>query len=199
MSDPDAIRAEIERTRGNLSSDVNAFTDRVSPGNVARRQVGRARGAAVGLKDRVMGTAHQAGEGMGSATSSAADSLSSASSAMATAPDRVKTQASGNPLAAGVIALGVGWLLGSALPASPKETQLAGEVKANAGTLAQPLTDAAKEAAQELKDPAQQAVAAVKDTATEAASTVKNEGQSAAQDVKGQAQDAKENVQQTRA
>jgi gas vesicle protein len=199
MSDPDAIRAEIERTRGNLSSDVNAFTDRVSPGNVARRQVGKARGAAVGLKDRVMGTAHQAGEGMSSATSSASDSLSSASSALATAPDRVKTQTSGNPLAAGVIALGVGWLLGSAFPASTKETQLAGEVKANAGTLAQPLTDAAKEAAQELKEPAQQAVAAVRETATDAASTVKSEGQSAAQDVKGQAQDAKENVQQTRA
>jgi gas vesicle protein len=198
MSDPDTIRAEIERTRGNLSSDVNAFTDRVSPGNVARRQVGRARGAAVGLKDRVMGTAHQATEGVSSATSSATDTLSSASEALSSAPGRVKTQASGNPLAAGVIALGVGWLLGSILPASSKETQLAGEVKANAGTLAQPLTEAAKDAAQELKEPAQQAVSAVKETAAEAASTVKDEGQSAAQNVKGEAQDAKDNVQQAR-
>ena len=33
-NDPDVIRADIERTRGDLSRDVNALGEAVSPGNV---------------------------------------------------------------------------------------------------------------------------------------------------------------------
>ena len=132
MSDPDAIRAEIERTRGNLSSDVNAFTDRVSPGNVARRQVGKARGAAVGLKDRVMGTAHQAGEGMSSATSSASGSLSSASSALATAPDRVEDADQWKPAGCRGHRPRCRLAAGLGVSGQYEQTQLADEVKANA-------------------------------------------------------------------
>src|ERR1700712_1368692 len=99
MSDPDQIRAEIERTRGNLSADVNALTDSVSPGNVARRQADKARGAAVGVKEKVMGTAAGAGSRTSSAASSVSDSISGA-------PDTVTVHTRGNPLAAGLIALG---------------------------------------------------------------------------------------------
>src|ERR1700712_1396961 len=150
MSDPDQIRAEIERTRGNLSSDVNALTDSVGPGNVARRQAGKARGAVVGVKDRVMGSAADAGSRTGSAASSVSDSITGA-------PDSISAHTRGNPLAAGLIALGAGLLVGSLLPASQKETELAGAVKDNASTLAQPITEAAKSVAADLKGPAQEA------------------------------------------
>ena len=191
MTSPDQIRDDIERTRGNLSADVNALTDTVSPGNVARRQVDKARGTVTGVKDKVMGVGNSAGSSAGSAASSVSDAVSGA-------PGAVATQARGNPLAAGLIALGTGWLLGSLLPASPKEAQVAGAVKDNASTLAQPLTDAAKTAAAELKGPAQEALESVKSTATDAAATVKDEGASSAQDVKSQAQDAKDAVQDAR-
>jgi hypothetical protein len=37
-SDPDVIREEIEETRRNLSRDVNALGESVTPSHVARRE-----------------------------------------------------------------------------------------------------------------------------------------------------------------
>lgn len=54
-NDPEQIRAEIAATRGELSSNVNALTESVKPGNAARRQADRVTGAVAGLKDCVMG------------------------------------------------------------------------------------------------------------------------------------------------
>ena len=54
-TDPDQIRDDIERTRAELSSDVDALTDKVSPTQAAQRQAERVRSAAPGVKDRVMG------------------------------------------------------------------------------------------------------------------------------------------------
>ncbi len=174
-NDPDELRAEIERTRSGLSDDVNALADSVNPAHVASRQVDKVKGAVFGVKDKVMG---------GSDDSSA--------SGPGTA-EKVSAQARGNPLAAGLIAFGVGLLAGSLLPASAAEQQAAAKVKDAATPV---LSDAAKEVSANLKEPAQQAVAAVKDSATDAVGTVKDEGTSAAQDVKDQAQDAKDTVAQ---
>jgi len=202
MTDPDQIRSDIERTRGQLSANVNALTESVKPGNLAHRQVEKARGAVVGVKDRVMGVADQASSGAGSTASNissgAADAASSVSGALTGAPQAVKTQTRGNPLAAGLIALGIGYLVGSILPASSKEAEAASTVKDNAATLAQPATDAAKSAVSELKQPAQEAFESVRSTAADAAAMVKNEGTSSVQDVKGQAQDANNAVQDAR-
>jgi hypothetical protein len=41
--DPDALVTEIERTRENLARTVDQLADRVSPANVARRALDRAR------------------------------------------------------------------------------------------------------------------------------------------------------------
>jgi hypothetical protein len=41
-TEPDAIRAEIERTRSDLSRDVNALGEAVSPGSIAKRQTNKA-------------------------------------------------------------------------------------------------------------------------------------------------------------
>ncbi len=198
MTTPDEIRAEIERTRENLSTDVNALGEHVKPGNVAHRQVDKAKGAAVGLKDKVMGAAHDATSAVGDKASGAGSTVSGSASSVSGAPQAATSRARGNPLAAGLIALGAGWLLGSILPASSKEQQAAAAVKDNASTLAQPITAAAKDAAAELKAPAQEALESVKSTATDAAATVKDEGASSAQDVKSQATDAKDAVQASR-
>ena len=180
-NDPDEIRQEIERTRADLSNNVNTLADTVNPSQVAKRQAGKVKDAVFGAKEKVMGSASN-----GAATgSSVADSLSNA-------PQQVQAKTAGNPLAAGVIAFGIGMLAGSLLPASDVERQAAVKVKETAAPIA---TDAAKEVADNLKDPAQQAVASVKDTATDAAATVKDEGTSAAQDVKDQANESKESLQ----
>ncbi|MBJ7453546.1 MAG: DUF3618 domain-containing protein [Blastococcus sp.] len=213
-SDPDVIRRQIEDTRRELSYDVDALNEKVNPARVVDRRVTAAKGRVSGLKDKVMGTAHDtrqsahgtaanaAGSVQGAASNAAGsvqDAASSAAGAIQGAPDAAIRQTQGNPLAAGLIAFGVGWLVSSLLPATQKEQQLAQQaetaVRENKDALLAPAKQAAQEMGEQLKPAAQDAVESVKYTAQDAAATVKSEGQSAAQDVQGQAQQSKESVQ----
>ena len=176
-SDPDTIRREIDQTRGRLSEDVDVLAESVRPSSVAKRTANRATSRVSQVKDSVMGTAQDV-------TETGSDQAHEAAQAVRAAPDMARRQTRGNPLAAGAIALAAGWLVGSLIPASEKERELATAAKEQA----QPVLDEAKSLAQEtadnLKEPAQQAVESVKDTAREGAQRVKDDGTSAAQDVK---------------
>jgi gas vesicle protein len=242
-SDPNEIRRQIERTQANLSQDVDALTEKVTPGKIVERRLDRARDTATRLKDKVMGsnplssssstgsgqhlgggirdtaaqaadrvtdTASAAASTVQDATSSAASTVQDAASraagaaqdAAATAAQRLqqapqvlRQQARGNPLAAGLIAFGAGWLISSLLPASRREQELADQATQQAKQVAQEkVAPVAQQVAGEVKDnlrePAQQAVESVKSTAQDAGQTVVEEGKSAAQDVQGRAQDA---------
>jgi hypothetical protein len=219
-TDPDQIRREIDQTQRELSADVDALTEKVSPPRIMERRVRRTRVAMTNVKDRIMGstsdayqTAGSTTSGMGQAVSdrasaardtaasaassardTAADAASSAVDTVRSAPDTIRRRATGNPLAAGVIAFGAGWLLSSLLPASEPEQQVATQVKDFATEQGRPvarqLGEAGQEAAQELRESAQQRAESVRQTAADAASAVKGEAQSAASDVKDQAQDS---------
>ncbi|MGW5721997.1 DUF3618 domain-containing protein [Amycolatopsis sp. NPDC003865] len=199
MTEPDRIRREIEGTQRNLSTDVNALTEKVSPGRIVERRVGRVRTAFGNAKDRVMGAADHhasvAGDKAGSVASTAQDKVSSAADAVSEAPQQIRRGTQGNPLAAGLIAFGAGWLVSSLLPASEPERRLASQATDLAR---EQLAPVAQQAAEELKDnlrePAQQAVASVKSEAADSASTVKEEARSATGDVTGRAQEAQQNV-----
>ena len=201
-NDPDEIREQIEITRGSLSTDVNTLADQVRPSSVAHRQVDKVRSAVGGARDKVMGTASDltsaGGSKVGDAGSKVGDVASSTQDAIAAAPGAVKTQTQGNPLAAGLIAFGAGWLVASLIPATKAEQAAAVKVKENASVVTGPVTEAAKEAGQHLQGPAQDAFESVKSTAQDAAGTVKSEGTSAAQDVKDQGLQAKQAVQDSR-
>ncbi len=185
--DPDRLRAEIEATRSDLSANVNALVDTARPGNVARRQVDKVGDRVGRLKDSVMGTS-------GDVTSSAGDSVSGAAhsvkDAATSAPSVATSRTRGNPLAAGLIAFGAGWLVGSLLPATGAERQAADAVKEKAQPLVEQATDAAKSVASDLKEPATEAVESVKGAATDAAGTVKEEATSTASDVAATGKDA---------
>ena len=56
LDEPDRIRQEIERTQSHLSADVNALTEKVTPGRIVARRVDRAKAAGRRLTDRVMGS-----------------------------------------------------------------------------------------------------------------------------------------------
>ena len=219
-TDPDQIRSEIDQTQRELSADVDALTEKISPPRIVERRVQRTREAMTNVKDKIMGSTSDAYQSAGSATSgvgesvsarassardsaagvassardTAADVASSAVDTVRSAPETVRRRATGNPLAAGLIAFGAGLLLSSLIPASDPEQQLATQVKDFATEqgrpVAQQLGQVGQQAAQELKESAQQRAESVKQTAADAASTVKGEAQSAASDVKGQAQDS---------
>ena len=187
-NDPEQIRREIERTRSELSDNVNALGDKVNPGSIAKRQVGRVRGAATSAEDAVMGSAADAaGTGQQVATTMG--------DAVSNAPNAVARKAQGSPIAAGLIAFGAGLLVSSLLPASRAEQQAAQTVKDTAQPLVDDLTDTAKEIAGNLQEPAQHALEEVKATATQAADTVRDDATTAVTDVKDHAADAKDTMQ----
>lgn len=205
-SDPDQIRGNIEQTQLNLSADVDALTEKVSPPKIVGRRVQQTRSAVTNVKDRIMGSTTDYTSNVGGSVSSSASSAkdtvagaaSSAADAVGSAPDLARQRTRGNPLAAGLIAFGAGWLVASLLPATETEQQVASQVKDVATDKGRPVIEQAKqagqEAAQELKDSAQQRAQLVKETAADAASTVRDEAQSQTSDVTDHAQQARSRV-----
>ena len=212
-NDPDEIRADIERTRAALSDDVDDLAESVKPKNVAGRQVGKVKEAAGNLKERVMGSddddysgsavgtvgdkAYAAKDAVADKAYAAKDTVgeraSEARDAVRDAPGRLKRRAQGNPLAAGVIAFGLGMLVSSLIPSSEKEREAVSQLQE---PVKEKAAEVAKDIGEGLKPAAQEAAESVKTTAQEGVESVKQEGQSAAADVKDQAQSSKETVQQ---
>jgi hypothetical protein len=164
-TDPDQIRHEIERTRTELSDDVDALSYKVSPRRMVGSRVDRVRGTWHGVKERVMGTASDVGE------------------RAAAAPDLVREKAEGSPLAVGLVAFGVGMVVSSLLPPTRAEQRMAGQVRETVAEhgdeLKQKATEVGQEMKEHLQEPAQRAVDSVKATAGDAAQTVKGEAQEA--------------------
>ncbi|MEP7020153.1 MAG: DUF3618 domain-containing protein [Pseudonocardiales bacterium] len=194
MSSPEQIQHEIERTRATLSADVDRLNEKVSPARVVGRRVERIKGTATSVKERVMGSAedgnglHAAGDSVSSGASSAKEAVTSVASsvtdAASAAPQTVRRQTQGNPLAAGVIAFGIGWLLSSLPPATEPEQQVAKLAEDKAGELSQPLMEKAHEVADNLQQPLQHSVEQVKSVAIDAAAQTADEAKSAAADIK---------------
>lgn len=180
---PDAIRAEIERTRRSLGADTDALVDKVTPGKIVDRQKDKVRSKFGSFKERVMGAADDA-------TGSASDVAGRASDAAHT----VKAKAEGNPLAVGLIAFGVGLVAASLIPSSEKEKELSQTLREEAQPLVDEATAAAKSVASNLQDPAAEAAQAVKESATEAVDHVKSEATSASEDVQSQAGEARDRI-----
>jgi len=207
-TEQEQLEREIQRTRQQLGQDVDALAEKVSPSQAARRGADRAKSALVSAKESVMGSAQDAAgttrdraAGLGHEVAGTAEQVrDSAEQAAQTAGRTVRRRTEGNPLAAGLIAFGIGWLASSLIPASPVEERLGETVRDVGGEKLAPVkeqvTAAAREAADQLKEPAKEAAASVKETATDAVSTVKDEGSSQAQDLTGQARSAAETVRE---
>lgn len=170
----EVIEHDIDQARGDLSRNLDALTDRVSPGRVVDRKVGAVKSRFGAARDAVMGSASSASGATTSTVENAGDTLTS--------------QARGNPLAAGLIAFGAGWLASSLVPASEAESRLADRAVESAKDLGEPVVDQAKSVAgdvgADLKDKAAQSVSELKDSATESAQHVKDDTQAAAQGVR---------------
>ena len=182
-ADPDRLRADIDQTRGRLAANVDTLGHAVSPSEVAHRTLGKAKGRLGSVRDSIMGSAQDL-------ASTGSDSAHQAAEAATEMPQRAVQQARGNPLVAGAVALGLGWIVGSLIPASSREQELA----ASAREQAQPVLDEARSMAQEtaenLREPASQAVGSVKDAAATAAQEVRDEGADRAQSLRDSAKDA---------
>ena len=89
-SDPDAIRANIERTRAEMSNKIDEIQDRLAPSNLAEQAKDAVREATIG---RVEGMWQSAGDNVEYARQSMFET--------------VRT----NPIPAAMVGIGLGWLL----------------------------------------------------------------------------------------
>jgi gas vesicle protein len=203
--EPDRIRQEIESTRSELARNVDALADKTIPTRVAQRRWSSVKEKVRGVSDTVMGTPKHAANSMQDSTRSAVGTVQDTASqatdkagevagnvadTVRQAPRAVTRQAQGNPIAAGVIAFGVGLLAASLIPATEVEKRAGQQLKENAGDLVEPVRQPLMESAQQLKDDlsgsVQDAAQQVKETAKDAAQTTKDEARASAQDAKDQ-------------
>jgi hypothetical protein len=134
----------------------------------------------VAVRERILG-------GLSGATSTAGSAASSFGEKASALPVAARSKARGTPLAAGLVAFGLGWWASSLVPSSRQEQRFARSARDEAGPLVDEAKAAADAVAQNLQQPAQDAVAAVKDRATEAGATLRDESRSTADDLRADA------------
>lgn len=195
-NNPEEIRAEIERTRGNLGRDVDALAEKVDPNRVIDRQTDRLKSRWTDLRESVFGS-DDGDWGPEDGRGRMSQFTDDAGEAARNAPETVRRKTRGNPLAAGAIALAAGWLVGSMLPASRKEQEAAATVREKAEPLVEEAKSAAQDMGESLRPQAEQAVADVKQSAGESVDRVKGEGQHRVDEVREDSRRAAENVRDT--
>ena len=202
-NNPEDIRTNIEQTRTELGRDVDALAEKVDPTKAVERQKDKLRDRVRNVRESVMGTPEYRGlrDTSSGTLQQASDQLShlgdQAGQAVQSLPDKVTSGTRGNPLAAGLIAFGAGWLAASLIPASRMEQDAAEKVKDRAAPLVEEAKSAAQQAGEYLKPQAQQAADSVKETATQGVEHVKDASQGHAQSLKDESQRAARHVQDT--
>lgn len=180
MSTPEEIQEDIEQTRADLRDNVEALQEKVSVKGAASRSATKVKDTVSGVKDAVMGSAE-------SSASSARDAVSS----VGDVPDRVRSTTAGNPLAVGLGAFALGWLVSSLIPASERETQAVASLQDSDAL--KPLQESAQQLVGEAKAQGQQAVQEFAEQAKSSAQTVAEQAKDTAQ---AAAEVAKEKVQE---
>jgi len=198
---PDELKKEVERTRADLSSNVDTLADRVNPAHVARRRTESIRRSAVGIKERVMGSAAEVlqstRESISATPAAVASSVGDATSSLGSSvsdvaqrtPEQIRAGTQGSPLAAGLIAFGAGMLAAALFPASRTETEAANTLRENAGML-EPAKEALTGSVQQVKDnlapAAQDSAQRVKDSAAAAVGATADQAKQSGSEVAGQ-------------
>jgi uncharacterized protein YjbJ (UPF0337 family) len=198
-------RRQVDKVKDAVGDAVGNVRDRVmgSPDDdYDTGAVGTVGDKASAARDTVTDKAYAARDAVADKAYAAKDTVSEkayeARDAVREAPTAVKRKTQGNPLAAGVIAFGLGMLVSSLIPSSEKERQAVSTLQENLEPVKEKATEVARDMGESLRPAAQEAAESVKSTAQEGVESVKQEGQSATQDVKDQAQESKETVQQQR-
>lgn len=196
------LRSDIAQQRIDLTRDFEMIGDRVSPARIVERRTEAAKGRVRRMREAVMGTADDvtgsAGSAMGSLRDTAGEATGRVGEVVHGAPHQIERGTRGNPLAAGMVAFGLGLLAATVLPSTRKERQLArqvqpqleqaAEVAADAGRqVATEMQPAVQETGSELADVAKEAAGEVQQTARQRAGSVAETAKSAGHDVNDRA------------
>jgi len=173
------LRGQLVHQRGEISRDLDAIGDRVSPTRMIERRQAAVRQRVGGMKERLMGAAEASIDTVRAAGASAHDSASGVLHSTATV-------AEGNPLAMGLVAFGAGLVAASLFPATRAERDLAEHAQPALEKAASQAGPAARHIAEDVKPAAQDAVADLRDSAKDAVDNVKDQAAEAASEAKSE-------------
>lgn len=197
----DELRNELQDQRERIGTTVDQIENRVRPDRIVARGRYRLRRRVIDWKDQIMGndqpyypddprysraaSASDSGwEAGGDGTSpleGAKQKLEQIGDQVSEAPEMLRRQTRGNPVAAGLIAMGAGLLLGSVLPQTRPEKQAARRIQPMVEDAASDVAEKGREMADDLKESASSSVDKIKAEAGEAAEEVKQDARESAQ------------------
>lgn len=178
------LRSHLDHVGASMTSATQAMTGSVTDKGTTTERTGelmastrsRVQGTAQGISGRAEGAAgaggHQAKE----------------------APAALRQRTEANPMAAGLAALGVGFLAASLLPPTRRERQAAGRLQSGLAPIKDQAASIGRDIAGELQQSAQGSVEQLKDHATEAVDRVKQDARASTEEVKEEAQEASSQV-----
>jgi len=190
------LRRDIAARRDDVGRDLDAIGDRLSPGRMYERTRGRARYRITTMRQRVMGQARGAGSMVDDAKRHIGEQGRGAGTTVKEAPGQalqaVEERVEGSPLAAGFVAFGVGFLAGSLIPGTRRESELASRIEPGLHDATRAVATGAKEAASEVAGVAKDEASDLKEQATDAAhevsSTAQDHAKAAREEVSGGSQ-----------
>ena len=171
-----SITGSTQAVAGSLGGARAALTDTSSMTERTGDLMGR-------TKSKIQGQAQELSERAGGTAAAATDQAKAA-------PAALRQRAESNPMAAGLVALGAGFLAATLLPPTERERNAATKVQSGLEPLKKQATNVGREIAGELQQSAQGSVEQLKVRAEEAVERVKQDAQSSSTEVKGQAQEA---------
>jgi len=178
------LRTEIAQQREDLGRDFEMIGDKVSPARIVERRTEKAKGRLRSVRDSVMGSAEDLTSSTRQHVGSALGSAGHAGSTVGEAPHAMAAGARGNPLAAGLVAFGIGLLAGSVLPSTRNERQMARRLQPELEQVGRAAADIGHEMAGDLAPAVQEAGSNLGSTAKEVATDVRETVQEHAQDAK---------------
>jgi len=165
------MRSEIDRRRSALTDDIEAIEDRVRPSRVARRRTEEVRTRFRSAREAVMG---RVDDGTGSARDMAGS--------VSDAPHQLTETARGNPIAAGLVAFGLGLVTATLIPATETERELAQNMAPQLSQAREAITGAVAEDARAI---AEQVSPKVQDDLEQMGESVKGSASRVQDEVRG--------------
>ena len=188
----DQLRHQIDSQRAEISGTVSEIENRVRPSRIAARNTERMKQRMTGWRHAVFGGSDDGGSAYGTGYESvgsgygttgnggsgdgmahrASDAASSAADTIRHSPEFARKEARSNPLAAGAIALGAGWLVAGLMPQSQKERELVRRAEPKLAEAAATVKSEGEAVVQEMREPAKDAAKQLQDTSKDAAQHV---------------------------
>ena len=182
------VRSRLNELGASITGSTQAVAGSVGGAKAALTDMTSTRTERTGdlmgrTKSKIQGQAQELSERAGDTAAVATDQAKAA-------PAALRQRAESNPMAAGLVALGAGFLAATLLPPTNRERRAATKVQSSLEPLKKQATSVGREIAGELQQSAQGSVEQLKVRAEEAVERVKQDAQSSSAEVKDHAQEA---------